>query len=101
MDSDRLGRTLDWIVGQVGAISQHLKETQLDLADFHRQTIKRFDHLERGRTNPPFYAKTPSSKERKKALRDRERVERVDKWMETNEAPSISHSLCKSKRNLR
>ncbi|PKU85954.1 hypothetical protein MA16_Dca001785 [Dendrobium catenatum] len=86
MDSDRLGRTLDWIVGQVGAISQHLKETQTDLADLHRQTIKRSDHLERGRTNPPFYAKTPSSKERKKVLRDRERVERVDKWMETNEA---------------
>ncbi|KAL0915654.1 hypothetical protein M5K25_016087 [Dendrobium thyrsiflorum] len=58
MDPEQLGRTLDLLVGQMGAISQQLKENQSDLAELRRQTTERFDSLERGRNQPPLY--TPS-----------------------------------------
>ncbi|KAI0507857.1 hypothetical protein KFK09_013985 [Dendrobium nobile] len=58
MDPEQLSRTLDLLVGQMGAISQQLKENQSDLAELRRQTTDRFDNLERGRNQAPLY--TPS-----------------------------------------
>ncbi|KAL0902845.1 hypothetical protein M5K25_028476 [Dendrobium thyrsiflorum] len=55
MDPEQLGRTLDLLVGQMGVISQQLKENQSDLAELRCQTTERFDHLERGRNQPPLY----------------------------------------------
>ncbi|KAL0927386.1 hypothetical protein M5K25_001551 [Dendrobium thyrsiflorum] len=48
MDPEQLSKTLDLLVGQMGVISQQLKENQSDLAELRRQTTERFDNLERG-----------------------------------------------------
>ncbi|KAL0917606.1 hypothetical protein M5K25_012680 [Dendrobium thyrsiflorum] len=47
MDPEQLGRTLDLLVGQINNISQQLRESQADFAEFRRTTTDRFDSLER------------------------------------------------------
>ncbi|KAL0904806.1 hypothetical protein M5K25_026959 [Dendrobium thyrsiflorum] len=41
MDPEQLGRTLDLLVGQINNISQQLRESQADFAEFRRTTTDR------------------------------------------------------------
>ncbi|KAL0905685.1 hypothetical protein M5K25_024124 [Dendrobium thyrsiflorum] len=57
MDPKHIQRTLDLILGQLGTVTQQIRETQGDLADFRRQAGERLDNIER-LGNPAIY--TPS-----------------------------------------
>ncbi|PKU87343.1 hypothetical protein MA16_Dca021291 [Dendrobium catenatum] len=57
MDPEHMQVTLDLIVGQLGTVTQQLRNTQTDLADFRSQTSDRLDNIERI-GNPAIY--TPS-----------------------------------------
>ncbi|XP_020687617.1 uncharacterized protein LOC110103305 [Dendrobium catenatum] len=57
MDPQHLQATLDLILGQLGTVTQQIRNTQTDLADFRRHTSDRLDNIERN-GNPAIY--TPS-----------------------------------------
>ncbi|XP_020697995.2 uncharacterized protein LOC110110733 [Dendrobium catenatum] len=57
MDPQHLQATLDLILGQLGTVTQQIRNTQTDLADFRRHTNDRLDNIERN-GNPAIY--TPS-----------------------------------------
>ncbi|KAL0919911.1 hypothetical protein M5K25_012037 [Dendrobium thyrsiflorum] len=47
MDPQHIQRTLDLILGQLGTVTQQIRDTQGELADFRRQAGKQLDNIER------------------------------------------------------
>ncbi|KAL0928109.1 hypothetical protein M5K25_002350 [Dendrobium thyrsiflorum] len=47
MDPEHIQQTLDLILGQIGTVTQRIRETQIELTDFRRQTGERLDNIER------------------------------------------------------
>ncbi|KAL0906257.1 hypothetical protein M5K25_024735 [Dendrobium thyrsiflorum] len=47
MDPEQIQQTLDLIVGQLGTVTQQIRETQGELADFRRQAGEHQDNIER------------------------------------------------------
>ncbi|KAL0907240.1 hypothetical protein M5K25_025797 [Dendrobium thyrsiflorum] len=54
MDSEQIQWTLDLILGQLGTVTQQIRETQGELVDFRRQAGERLDNTER-LENPAIY----------------------------------------------
>ncbi|KAL0911334.1 hypothetical protein M5K25_019468 [Dendrobium thyrsiflorum] len=54
MDPEQIQRTVDLILGQLGTVTQQIRETQGELADFKRQAGERLDNIDR-LGNPVIY----------------------------------------------
>ncbi|KAL0914066.1 hypothetical protein M5K25_017571 [Dendrobium thyrsiflorum] len=52
MESETIQRTLDLILGQLGTVTQQIRDTQGELTDFRRQTGERLDNIERCMGDP-------------------------------------------------
>lgn len=58
MDLGELQLTLDALVGQIGALTQEVRENKIDNAENIRLVIDRIDNLEKARSMPSLYSPT-------------------------------------------